>query len=247
MNATFYLTFGSDTTIQQLDVPLPDIKEIHTKLVSHRAGVYAAFDAFVHVWETQYKSKLSLSAALVQLRPDFLTNKFLPSLTVDKRNVFPAAEIKKSFYAVWTLGTELDLLSDELVRNNLLWAFFLDIAATKILIHFHQKLIKMLNAELCQTQEIVAGEYYPGCGETEMELVTHIIDAIVQTGLPLIDTKQGLPQPKKTQCALLFCGSASAKLNFPKIPCGICLAKQCTYYQLGACHMGSNWQETKES
>lgn len=242
MKTTLYFSDNGKIKNTLIDVSVPDVDTIESSLATSRSGVRNEFKAFKTAWQNDYAPKLSMSAALVPETPAFLRDTLLPVLPEGMKNTFRDANIQKTFCGIWTLGPELDALSDELMRDNLVWAFFLDVAATNVLLHLHARLLTLIPDFFSETEKYSIAEYYPGSDLAESGLVPYIADRAIEIGFPAQRNKYGMIQPKKSQCAIILCGENADRI--PKMPCGVCLGAKCTYHQLGGCHMGRDWLKT---
>lgn len=240
MDGNLFLSCGEKRQIREFDFPLPGIERLESTLDGHRDGVRSEFAAFKKQWNTEYIRQIRLSAALVELEPAFFETKIRPLFAERPHSLSNACSAQG---AIWTLGEEMDRLTQELSEDNLIWALFLDIATTFLLFRFHDFLLTTLRPQVVLCQPGQTAEYYPGCDPQENDIVAHIADRAIAVGFPAKRTKYGMISPKKSQYSVLFHDPAGGEELYKKTPCGVCAGRKCAFYQMGSCHMGEGWLE----
>lgn len=240
--------------IQRRAAELPpfDTSSMHQPKFQEKPALNRGFEQFQERWKETWQRLPVPQAGLVRWSRQELCGEFLPACPPEESACNLIEQCRCAYAAVWTIGPALEAAAFEEVRGSALQAMFLDVAGSLIMGTIRQALHQLASQEEdAAGQHVVLGEYAPEIRERDRRL-SLIVDPWRNAPpdlRPNFNVKDnGVLQPLKSQCAMLFLGvpQAGQTIRLDEIPCSHCKGSKCLYRQFGGCHLPIEKQPVKK-
>lgn len=221
-----------------VEVPPLDVDTMRQSYYSKKGALQQGFEQFRARWEAEWHTLPHPQAGLIRWDHRELQQEFPADSTLGEQS--PEQLCDCGYAAVWTIGPELERTSSEEVRGSTLLAMFLDVAGSLTMGQIRRALYSF--AAGLGSGHAILGEHVPEIqeGDPRLKAIVSPWQSAPEGLRPEFRMNEnGVLQPLKSQCAMLYVGEPreGLQVHLDEIPCSHCKGSKCLYRQFGGCHL----------